>query len=123
MEIKKWEDGELFEANGGHMYWVFWPGNESNGVTLHYTYLLPGESFNLHNHDYSEDIITVIKGEGKVLTDKEELDIEEGMSLRAKAREFHGFKNTGEEPMVLIGSQAPADLNIYKKGGYTFIKK
>jgi len=41
MEIKKWEDGELFEANGGHMYWVFWPGNESNGVTLHYTYLLP----------------------------------------------------------------------------------
>ena len=45
------------------------------------------------------------------------------MSLRAKVREFHGFKNTGKEPMVLIGSQTPADLNIYKKGGYIFIKK
>jgi len=45
------------------------------------------------------------------------------MSLRARVREFRGFKNAGKEPMVLIGSQAPADLNIYKKGGYKFIKK
>lgn len=122
MEIKKWEDGQLFEANGGHMRWVFWPGNGYNGLTLHWSILHQGESFNLHGHEYSEDIISIIQGKGKALTEEGEIDIEAGMSLYARARELHGFKNTGDVPMICVGSQTPADLNLYKKGGFGFGK-
>ena len=58
MEIKKWEDGQLFEQNGGHMRWVFWPGCGYNALTLHYSVLYPGESFHMHDHLYSEDVIS-----------------------------------------------------------------
>ena len=122
MEIKKWEDGELFEVNGGHMHWVFWPGTSYNGITLHFCVLYPGESFDRHSHEYSEDVISVIKGKGKVLTEEGEIDIEEGQSVLARVGEVHGFKNTGSEPMITLGSQAPADLNLYRRGGFSFGK-
>jgi len=122
VEIKKWEDGELFEVNGGHMRWVFWPGNGCNGLTLHYCLLYPGESFAIHSHEYSEDVISVIKGKGKALTAEGEIDVEEGQSVFARVRELHGFKNTGSEPLITLGSQAPADLNLYLRGGFGFGK-
>jgi quercetin dioxygenase-like cupin family protein len=122
MEIKKWEEGQLFEANGAHMRWVFWPGNGCNGLTLHYSVLYPGESFRLHKHDYSADVISVIKGKGKLLTADGEVDIEAGQSVFANAGELHGFKNTGDEPMITIGSQSPADLELYRRGGFGFGK-
>lgn len=123
MEIKKWEDGQLFEQNGGHMRWVFWPGCGYNALTLHYSVLYPGESFHMHDHLYSEDVISVIGGKGKALTAEGEIDIEEGMSLFARARELHGFKNTGDVPMITIGSQSPADLGLYERGGFGFGKQ
>ncbi len=122
MEIKKWEDGHLFESNGGHMRWVFWPGNGYNNLTLHYSILYPGESFNLHDHIYSEDVISIVQGKGKALTAEGELDIEAGMSLYARVGELHGFRNTGDIPMISIGSQSPADLNLYKLGGFGFVR-
>lgn len=122
MEIKKWEDGELFEVNGGHMRWVFWPGNGNNGLTLHYCVLYSGESFETHSHEYSEDVISVIKGRGKVLTANGEIDVEEGQSVFARPKEIHGFKNTGNEPLITLGSQAPADLNLYRMGRFGFGK-
>ncbi len=122
MEIKRWENGQLFEQNGGHMYWVFWPGSGQNALTLHYSVLYPGESFRLHDHNYSADIISVIEGKGKALTAEGELDIEAGMSLYAGPKELHGFKNTGEFPMITIGSQTPADLELYQRAGFGFGK-
>lgn len=122
MNIKKWEDGELFEVNGGHMRWVFWPETGHGGITLHYCVLHPGESFDRHSHEYSEDVISVIEGKGKVLTANGEIDIEEGQSLFARVGEIHGFKNTGNVPLITIGSQAPADLNLYRMGGFGFGK-
>ena len=123
MEIKKWEDGQLFEQNGGHMRWGFWPGCGDKALTLHYSVLYPGESFHMHDHLYSEDVISVIRGKGKALTAEGEIDIEEGMSLFARARELHGFKNTGDVPMITIGSQSPADLGLYERGGFGFGKQ
>jgi len=120
MEIRKWEEGQLFEANGAQMRWVFWPGNKYNGLTLHWSILQPGESFYLHKHEYSEDVISVIQGKGKALLEDGEADIEAGMSLFARVGELHGFKNTGDEPMITLGSQSPADLDLYKKGGFGF---
>ena len=120
MEIKAWEDGAQFKQNGGHMRWVFWPGNGCNALTLHYAVLEPGESFRLHNHTYSEDVISVIQGEGKALTADGEVDIKAGMALFARATELHGFKNTGSVPMITLGSQSPADLDLYRKGGFGF---
>jgi mannose-6-phosphate isomerase-like protein (cupin superfamily) len=122
MEIKKWQDGESFEAQGSKMYWVFWPGNGHNALTLHFNILKPGESFRMHNHLYSEDVISVIKGNGKALTSEGEMDIEAGQSLFARVGELHGFKNTGKEDMITLGSQSPADLNLYEKGGWHFKK-
>ncbi len=123
MEIKKWEEGYLFESNGGHMRWVFWPGNGYNALTLHYSILYPGESFNLHGHVYSEDVISIIQGEGVALTAEGEFKIKAGMSLFARAKELHGFKNTGNTTMITIGSQSPADLGLYSMGGFSFDKR
>ncbi|HKL75411.1 MAG TPA: cupin domain-containing protein [Halanaerobiales bacterium] len=124
MEIKRWENGELFETNGGHMRWVFWPGNGYNDLTLHYSVLKPGEAFNLHTHEYSVDVISIVKGEGEVLTDGEENPpIKEGESVFARAGEAHGIKNTGDEEMITLGSQTPGDLELYGMKGYTFGKK
>ena len=102
------------------MRWVFWPGSGYNSLTLHYSVLYPGESFNLHGHAYSDDIISVVQGSGKVLTADGEKDIEAGMSLYARSGELHGFKNTGKVPMLTIGSQSPADLKLYQIGGFNF---
>lgn len=77
----------------------------------------------MHDHLYSEDVISVIRGKGKALTAEGEIDIEEGMSLFARARELHGFKNTGDVPMITIGSQSPADLGLYERGGFGFGKQ
>ena len=104
------------------MRWVFWPGTGCNGVTLHFCVLYPGESFDRHSHEYSEDVISVIKGKGKVLTAEGEIDIGEGQSVLARVGEVHGFKNTSSEPMITLGSQAPADLNLYRSGGFAFGK-
>ena len=67
-------------------------------------------------------MISVIQGEGKALTADGEIVIRAGMSLFARARELHGFKNTGTIPMITLGSQSPADLGLYRKGGFGFEK-
>jgi len=116
MEIKNWKDGYLFEQNGAHMKWVFWPGCGCNGLTLHYSILYPGESFRLHKHDYSADVISVIQGQGKLLlSDNKEVEIKAGQSVYVLPGELHGFKNTGDEAMVTLGSQSPADLDLYRR--------
>lgn len=120
MKIMRWEEGHLFTAMGGQMRWVFWPKEGCFQLTLHYSVRLPGESFALHTHPTADDIVSVIQGRGKVLTADGELDIEAGQSVWIPAGELHGFKNTGDVPMISLGSQAPPDLEIYKRGGFDF---
>lgn len=120
MIIKNWDDGKRFTANGGLMYWVFWPGSGQNNLTLHYSVLKQGEAFNLHLHESSDDIISIIEGKGVVLTSNSEVPVMKGQSVYVPKGELHGFKNTGVGDLITLGSQSPPDLELYKKGRSNF---
>jgi mannose-6-phosphate isomerase-like protein (cupin superfamily) len=80
-------------------------------------YWNPVKKFASHKHDYSEDVITVIQGKGRIRTDKEDSEIEAGMVVYVDAKEPHEVTNTGDEAMVMIGSQGPPDLELYRRAG------
>ena len=100
MEIKKWEDGQLFEQNGGHMRWVFWPGCGYNALTLHYSVLYPGESFHMHDHLYSEDVISVIRRDVAVCESKRTAWLQK---YRRCADDYHRFSKPGGSWTVRAG--------------------
>ncbi|MBI2305267.1 MAG: cupin domain-containing protein [Chloroflexi bacterium] len=120
MKILTWEEGHEFRGMGGVMKWIFWPQNGCNQVTLHYAIRQPGEAMPLHSHEFSDDIVSIIQGRGKVVTDQGEFDIQAGQSVWVPAKERHGFKNTGDAPLVTLGSQGPPDPQIYQRAGFRF---
>jgi len=117
MKTFRFDDGETFETLGGLIRWVVWPRTGAKNVTLHYAMLEPGQSFASHSHEYSEDVITVIQGKGRVKSDTDERDIEAGMVVWVDAKEPHEVTNTGDVPMIMVGSQGPPDLDLYRKAG------
>jgi quercetin dioxygenase-like cupin family protein len=117
MRVFRLEEGETFRTLGGLIRWVVWPKTGARNVTLHYAVLEPGQKFASHKHDYSEDVITVIQGKGRIRTDKEDSEIEAGMVVYVDAKEPHEVTNTGDEAMVMIGSQGPPDLELYRRAG------
>lgn len=117
MRIFRFEDGESFKTLGGLIRWVVWPKTGAKNVTLHYAVLEPGQVFASHSHKYSEDVITVIQGKGRIKSDKQVHEIEAGMVVYVDAKEPHEVTNTGDVPMIMIGSQGPPDLDLYRRSG------
>ena len=117
MKVFKFEEGETVHAAGGIVKWVIWPKTGATGVNLHYVILPPGHTAPLHAHENSESVTCILQGKGKVMSDKEEYDVEAEMAVYVGKKEPHGVTNTGDMPMIMLAIQAPPDLDQYKRAG------
>lgn len=61
----------------------------------------PGGHTPAHTHPYEHGVI-VLKGKGEVLEKEGAKPIEAGSVVFVKPGEFHGFRNTGSEPLEFL---------------------
>lgn len=70
--------------------------------------VLPGEAVRpAHSHPNSEELIYIIKGEGKVMIEHEVGDVREGSAVLFEQGKVHMLKNTGTVEMKVICFFAP----------------
>jgi quercetin dioxygenase-like cupin family protein len=115
ISIFRIEDGHLFTEMGATMRFVVWPGVGADKGTVHYLMIEPGEQFANHVHPESVDMITVIQGEGILITDGTEHRICKGDVIYVPPGVDHGMRNDGNDTLVSVDSQAPPDPVIYSR--------
>lgn len=115
ISIFRIDDGYLFTEMGATMRFVVWPGVGAQKGTVHHLVIQPGERFANHFHPVSVDMITVIQGEGILITDGTEHRIRRGDVIYVPPGIDHGMRNDGTEALVSVDSQAPPDPVIYSK--------
>jgi len=64
----------------------------------------PGYSTQLHSHPYVE-LLTVLEGQGEAWLDGEDgaVAMEPGVTIAVPANRVHGFRATGDRPLVTLG--------------------
>ena len=68
----------------------------------------PGGSHKLHRHASAAQISYLLSGEGEHLTANGPVALKAGDAVLAQKNEWHGFRNTGDEPAVLVSLYSPA---------------
>ena len=63
--------------------------------------ILPGGSIGMHHHPQEHEIY-FLEGEGEVFNENETVKVEAGDVLYVPPEEPHGYKNTGDRPLVFI---------------------
>ncbi|NLT95500.1 MAG: cupin domain-containing protein [Clostridia bacterium] len=69
----------------------------------------PGGITRNHKHDW-EQVNYIMEGRGLLIVDdnlEEPLEIEAGMAVHVPGGEAHYYKNTGSEPLVMLGVLGP----------------
>lgn len=67
-----------------------------------------GGSHKLHRHASAAQISYLLSGEGEHLTANGPVALKAGDAVLAQKNEWHGFRNTGDEPAVLVSLYSPA---------------
>jgi quercetin dioxygenase-like cupin family protein len=88
------------------------PEEGVKNLTLNYGEFEPGQEFAQHIHKYSEDVIVVLKGRGKIKVEDKEYPIEEGDVIYIPPGERHG--TIASSAMVMFSCQAPPDPDLYR---------
>ncbi len=114
IKIVNFEDGALFETRGGTMRFVHWPGSGSKTVAVHYLELKPDEEFAEHLHEESVDVISVIQGQGEIVSDGRVYPIHAGQSVYVPPNTRHSARNTGTETFISIDVLTPPDPVMYE---------
>lgn len=68
----------------------------------------PGSSTKTHVHDKAEELYHVIAGTGIMTLDSERFPIFEGDTICIRPGSSHGVENTGNGPLKILCSCAPA---------------
>lgn len=87
--------------------------NFSGGVV----YLPPGQGHTRHNHPGSEEIIFIIKGNGKQMVEDENgvpetREVGPGCTIFIPESRFHATKNTGSKPMEIFVVYSPVGPEV-----------
>lgn len=64
--------------------------------------LIPGASIGMHTHDTSSEIIYVLKGKGKILTEQGDEFIQEGSCHYCPKGKAHSLINSGDEDLIIF---------------------
>lgn len=109
MEYISKEDIKLFENPGVTSRQLLTPLNSvSDKVTVTEVHLKPGAKQGRHKHECSEQIWYALKGNGKLLLDKDtELLFSKGDVVRFEKNDVHGLYNDSGEEFVYISVTAP----------------
>jgi len=116
MKIFKLSEGKRFSMGRGSTSRILSPEEGVKNLTLNYAKFEPGQAFAQHIHKYSEDVIVVLKGKGKIRVESKNYPIEEGDVIYVPPRERHG--TIADSAMIMFSCQAPPDPDLYR-GVYT----
>jgi len=103
MYVKNYRDvsSEPGGADGLTMRWVI---NASQGATnfaMRVFELEPGKESPFHKHENEHEAF-VLAGSGKVETDENSVELEEGSAIFVPAYENHRFRNTGMDVLRIL---------------------
>ncbi|MDW7668836.1 MAG: cupin domain-containing protein [Bacillota bacterium] len=120
-EIKVYfsDEAQVYTGHGSIMRLVVWPGNNEGKIVVHHLTVKPNESLKGHSHEFADDVINVIKGEGVIkTTGGKEIPIRKGASVIVPPGAHHEVCNTSsDEELEIIGVLTPPDVEFYKKAG------
>ena len=98
------DDGEKLMRRWGHPFLI--KIDALNGGAKQFSVgsekLFPGESIHVHRHDNLEEIIMITAGRGMALLGDKHISIEPGSLIFIPQQTWHGFDNTGTEPIGLL---------------------
>lgn len=108
-------------AGTGERRIVAAPPTGARLVGVHALKLKPGEESVLHWHPLSEEVIVCVTGTSEITLGDKTFEFKPGYVLYAPPGVPHGkMRVIGDEEVLVIGTQAPADTRMYRVGGYDF---
>ena len=108
-------------AGTGKRRLVATPPTGARLVGVHALTLKPGEVSVLHSHPLSEEVIVCVKGTAEITLGSKVYEFKPGYVLYAPPGVPHGkMKVIGNEEVLVIGTQTPADTRMYRGSGYDF---
>jgi quercetin dioxygenase-like cupin family protein len=117
MKLLNERDAEEYDLPGRYLKWLISPaltGARYNSVCV--IRVLPGCTVTpAHSHPEGEEVIYIIRGNGRVMVDGEIQPVEEGTAVLFPEGSVHMLQNSGDVEMKVICFFAPpADLSTYK---------
>jgi quercetin dioxygenase-like cupin family protein len=101
--IARYDEGHLYHLEGRDWQLLFGPQTgDSDRMTMSIATLPPGSAPPLHVHTLEEEQVYVLSGQGRFLTDEEEIPLETGVAIRVPVGVRHGSVNDGDEPLRLL---------------------
>ena len=67
----------------------------------------PGGVVPVHRHDAAEQVLFIVSGRGKASIADHDLDVCPGTVIHVPRRTWHGFSNTGDEPLQVLETTSP----------------
>ncbi|OFZ97163.1 MAG: hypothetical protein A3H35_01635 [Betaproteobacteria bacterium RIFCSPLOWO2_02_FULL_62_17] len=108
-------------AGSGKRRMIATPPTGARLVGVHALTLKPGEESVLHSHPLSEEVIVCVKGTAEITLGNKVHEFKPGYVLYAPAGVPHGkMRVIGNEEVLVIGTQAPADTRMYRIAGFDF---
>ena len=108
-------------AGSGERRIVAAPPTGARLVGVHSLKLRPGEESVLHSHPLSEEVIVCVSGTSEITLGDKIYEFTPGCVLYAPPGVPHGkMRVIGDEEVLVIGTQAPADTRMYRIAGYDF---
>ncbi|MDT0684983.1 cupin domain-containing protein [Autumnicola psychrophila] len=117
MKIINESDTEEVAHPGRFMRWLVNEDSlKAKNLSVCVIRVMPGEAVRpAHSHPNSEELIYIIRGQGKVMIENEVGNVKEGSAILFEQGKIHMLKNTGEIEMKVICFFSPAtSIDNYK---------
>ena len=101
---------DLEELRRGPTAWLFEGGQCAGvGISMFVVRTLPGRFVELHVHPYSETFL-LLEGHGRWTAGDDVVELEPNQMLVVPPHTPHGFRNTGDEPLLVVSVHESASL-------------
>ncbi|HIE52919.1 MAG TPA: cupin domain-containing protein [Armatimonadetes bacterium] len=110
MSVMNLNEAPLYTERGGTVRLLVTPKTvgSQNLILTHLT-LQPGEEFVRHTHEVSEEAYYILAGGGEMNLEGRVFPVQPGEAVYIPPGTEHSLANHGEEPLVLLVTQAPRD--------------
>lgn len=102
--VLKQNDGEKLKRKWGHPFLI--KVDAQNGGAKQFSVgsekLFPGDLIHTHKHEGLEELILICSGTGKAISEDIFIDLQPGSLVFIPQNTWHGFENTGTEPLELL---------------------
>jgi quercetin dioxygenase-like cupin family protein len=90
-----------YGSTGTTIRWLINRDNGARTFAMRRFVVQPGGEIPLHSHEADHEIY-ILSGEGVAFTPEHEVAIESDMFLYVPPNEKHGYRNTGDTPLIFI---------------------